>query len=363
MKKYLLLDHDGVLVDTEEWYFRAGQRALAEIGFALDRDRYLQDMTRGLTSWAQVREAGVDEATVGRLRAVRNAYYQEYLWTEDIEIPGVVEALTELSRHVRMAVVTTAKREDFEIIHEHRDILGFMDFVLVREDYQHAKPHPEPYLTALRRFGASPEEALVVEDSARGLRSAVAAGIDCVVVDNAFTRGQDFSQATHRVRRLAELTSVILGGMNLRRAMTADAPAITQIAQEAYAPYVGRMGGQRPAPMDLDYAALVRDTETWVAESDGDIVGFLVLIAEDAQLVLDGVAVRPSHQGRGTGRALLTLAEDRARAGGYDRISLYTNEAMVENQALYERIGYVETGRATAHGFARVFYEKALAAP
>jgi hypothetical protein len=33
---------------------------------------------------------------------------------------------------------------------------------------------------------------------------------------------------------------------------------------------------------------------------------------------------------------------------------------MFENQALYERIGYVETHRAEHHGFARVFYEKAL---
>lgn len=363
MKKYLLLDHDGVLVDTEEWYFRAGERALAEIGFDLDPDRYLRDMTRGLTTWAQVREAGVDEPTIDRLREVGNAYYQEYLRTEAIEIPGVVDALAELSRHVRMAVVTTARRDDFEIIHEHRDILRFMDFVLVREDYEHAKPHPEPYLTALRRFGASSEEALVVEDSARGLRSAVAAGIDCVVVDNDFTRGQDFTRATHRVRRLGEVTDLVSGGADLRRATASDAAAVTQIAQEAYAPYVDRMGGQRPAPMDLDYDALIRDAETWVAESDGEVVGFLVLVAEDSEMVLDGVAVRPSHHGHGAGRALLMLAEDRARAAGYDRITLYTNEAMVENQVLYEHIGYVETGRSTAHGFDRVFYEKELATP
>jgi HAD superfamily hydrolase (TIGR01509 family) len=51
--------------------------------------------------------------------------------------------------------------------------------VLVREDYQHAKPHHEPYLTGLKRFGATKEETSVVEDSSRGLSSAVAAGIDC----------------------------------------------------------------------------------------------------------------------------------------------------------------------------------------
>ena len=148
--------------------------------------------------------------------------------------------------------------------------------------------------------------------------------------------------------------------LNLRRAAAADVPLIRRVAEEAYAPYVGRMGGQRPAPMDLDYAAVVGSTEAWVAEADGDVVGFLILIGEGDSMLLDGVAVRPSHQGFGAGRALLTLAEEQARAGGYDRIRLYTNEAMLENQGLYERIGYVETHRADAHGFARVFYEKPL---
>ena len=148
--------------------------------------------------------------------------------------------------------------------------------------------------------------------------------------------------------------------LSLRRATAADAASITEIAQAAYAPYPERMGGRRPAPMDLDYAAVVADTETWVVESGDEVVGFLVLVAQEGSMLLDGVAVRPSGQGLGAGRALLTLAEERAIASGFDRIRLYTNAVMVESQALYERIGYVETHRAEDHGFARVFYEKAL---
>ena len=122
MKKYILFDHDGVLVDTELWYFRAGERALADIGLTLDKDQYLRDMNQGLATWAQARAAGVDERTIGRRREVRDLYYQEYLRTEAIEIDGVVETLDELSRHVRMAIVTTAKRVDFDLIHEKRRI-------------------------------------------------------------------------------------------------------------------------------------------------------------------------------------------------------------------------------------------------
>jgi len=210
VKRYVLFDHDGVLVDTEAWYYRAGERALADVGFALDKEQYLRDMNQGLATWAQARAAGMDEATIDRQREVRDEYYQEYLRTEDIEIEGVVAALAELSQYVRMAIVTTAKRADFELIHERRQITKFMEFVLAREDYALAKPHPEPYLTGLQRLGAAKEATLVVEDSARGLQSAVAAGIDCAIVHNDFTAGQDFSQARHRIDRLIELKDIIL---------------------------------------------------------------------------------------------------------------------------------------------------------
>ena len=209
MKKYILFDHDGVLVDTEFWYFKAAERALADIGIGLDKQQYLRDMTLGLGSWGQAKAAGIDEQVLGERRAARDAYYQEYLRTEAIEIEGVVEALAELSKYARMAIVTTSKRVDFELIHEKRHIRQFMDFVLVRDDYEFAKPHPEPYLTGLRCFGASKEEALVVEASARGLSSAVAAGIDCAIVHNDFTKAQDFSQASYRIETLGELLDIV----------------------------------------------------------------------------------------------------------------------------------------------------------
>jgi HAD superfamily hydrolase (TIGR01509 family) len=211
VKKYILFDHDGVLVDTEFWCYKASERALADVGLTLDKDQYLRDMNQGLGTWTQARAAGIDEQTIGRLRAARDDYYQGYLRTETIEIAGVIEALAELSRHARMAIVTTARRADFELIHEKRPIRQFMDFILVREDYEHAKPHPEPYLTGLKRFGAAKEETLVVEDSLRGLKSAVAAGIDCAIVHNDFTHAADFSEASYRIEALTELRDIVAG--------------------------------------------------------------------------------------------------------------------------------------------------------
>ena len=64
MKQYILFDHDGVLVDTEFWYFKAGEHALADIGLTLDQDQYVRDMDRGLGTWDQARAAGIEVTVV-----------------------------------------------------------------------------------------------------------------------------------------------------------------------------------------------------------------------------------------------------------------------------------------------------------
>jgi HAD superfamily hydrolase (TIGR01509 family) len=209
MKSYILWDHDGVLVDTEPWYFEATRKAIEPLGVTLDRSGYLSNMAAGRSAWEQARALGVPEDRILTHRQARDAAYQEYLRTRNIEIDGVTDVLETLAVRYAMAIVTTAKRTDFDLIHRERRIVRHMRFVLASGDYARAKPAPDPYLAALERFGAAPEEAVVVEDSERGLRAAVAAGIDCVVVDNAFVRGQDFSAATYRIGSLGELPALL----------------------------------------------------------------------------------------------------------------------------------------------------------
>jgi ribosomal protein S18 acetylase RimI-like enzyme len=75
---------------------------------------------------------------------------------------------------------------------------------------------------------------------------------------------------------------------------------------------------------------------------------------------LENVAVDPAAQGAGLGLALITHVEALARASGAQAVELYTNAKMIENRALYPRLGYAETGRAIEDGFDRVFYRKPL---
>lgn len=107
-----------------------------------------------------------------------------------------------------MAVITTSKRVDFELIHRKRSLLAQMAFVLCREDYDKAKPHAEPYETGLRRFGVGPESAIVIEDSKRGLAAAEAAGIRTIKVHNEFVAHQQ-AHSDYAIQSLQELPEVL----------------------------------------------------------------------------------------------------------------------------------------------------------
>jgi len=209
MKKFILFDHDGVLVETELWYFRANKKAMKDLGVTLELDVYLELMKYGGNWWEIAMKQGISLEAVNRARQRRSDYYQHYLRSENIFIEGVEEVLGDLSQDYRMGIVTTSRRVDFELIHYEKNLTRFMEFVLCEEDYPRAKPHPDPYLKGLELFNAHPHEAIVVEDSQRGLVSAIQAGIECVIVKNDFTASHDFSTATYRIDTLRDLRGLL----------------------------------------------------------------------------------------------------------------------------------------------------------
>jgi HAD superfamily hydrolase (TIGR01509 family) len=199
-----------VLVDSERWYFEATRRSLSALGVGLDQGTYLRIMALGGSCWDLAGRAGIADETIVQARAERDALYRRLLVSEDITVPDVVGTLELLRRTHRMAMVTTAYRQDVELIHRDRSILPFFEFVVAYEDYARAKPDPEPYVQALTRFGVTDlSEAIAIEDSSRGLAAAVAAGIDCVVVRNEFTAAQDFSKAWRIVDSVRELPDLL----------------------------------------------------------------------------------------------------------------------------------------------------------
>jgi ribosomal protein S18 acetylase RimI-like enzyme len=145
----------------------------------------------------------------------------------------------------------------------------------------------------------------------------------------------------------------------IRLAMPQEADTIRDIVHAAYRDYIPRIG-KPPGPMLDDYVRRVAEGQAWVLEDAGRIVGILVLEQTDESFLLDNVAVVPHAQGGGYGRMLIAFAEAEGRRRGYREIRLYTHALMTENQALYKRLGFAETGRITEKGFDRVYMTKRL---
>ncbi len=146
----------------------------------------------------------------------------------------------------------------------------------------------------------------------------------------------------------------------LRPAGASDAPAVARLVDAAYRHYVDRIG-MLPGPMTENYAEVIQNHRVTVADSDGVVVGVLVLAVTEEGFLVDNVAVHPSRRGTGLGRALLELAEAEARRAGFDSVYLYTHEKMTENLSLYSRIGYVEYDRHRLGDFSLVYLRKDLA--
>lgn len=204
--RQIFWDNDGILVDTEHLYFQSTREVLAGVGVELSEDLYrelLLHQARG--AWFLAAERGCSEEQLAALQQERNRRYAELIVQTDVRIAGAEETVAALHGRLAMGVVTSSRGEHFELIHREGRITRYMDFVLWKGMYARSKPDPAPYLEALQRSDASPEECLVIEDSRRGLEAAAAAGLRCWVIPTDLSRNQDFTQAERILGSIAEV--------------------------------------------------------------------------------------------------------------------------------------------------------------
>lgn len=209
----ILWDNDGVLVDTEKYYYQATRDTLAEVSVELTEALFQElFLVRSQGAWHLALEKGVPPSDVERLRDRRNALYVRLLEENHLLIEGVEETLRQLKRHFKMGIVTSSHKVPFDAIHRKTGILPYFDLVLVREDYGRSKPDPEPYVKATTLLGLEPSSVLAVEDSRRGLISAKQAGLTCWAIPNGLTAGDEFLDADRVLTHIGEVASLLLPG-------------------------------------------------------------------------------------------------------------------------------------------------------
>jgi len=84
-------------------------------------------------------------------------------------------------RGIKTVVVTSSNVPKMQSVYRQRpEFRELFDEILTSEDFERSKPDPDCYLKAAQRFGATPEECVVFEDSFNGLKSGRAAGMTVI---------------------------------------------------------------------------------------------------------------------------------------------------------------------------------------
>jgi HAD superfamily hydrolase (TIGR01509 family) len=176
---------DGTLVDTEPYWIAAEAPLVERFGGTWTHEQSLQLVGLGLDDAARVlQSAGVRMGVQEIVDLLTDAVLSQ-LRRDGVPFRPGARALLKSLREagVPTALVTMSMRRMAD------EIVGLIDFpafdlVIGGDDVARPKPFPDPYLQACETLGVEPREAVAIEDSPNGLRSALAAGVPSIGVPN-----------------------------------------------------------------------------------------------------------------------------------------------------------------------------------
>jgi HAD superfamily hydrolase (TIGR01509 family) len=188
MARFVVLDVDGTLMDTNYLHTEAWARAFEEVGHRIPRARLHKQIGKG--SSLLNREFVEDEETEERINELHSEIYAE-LQEYGHPLPGAKELISSLrERGYEVWFVTSAKDEELEHHMQELEAEGRISGVVNSSAVENPKPAPDIFELALQKAGASPDETVAVGDAVWDFEAAAAAGIRTVAVltGGAFSR-------------------------------------------------------------------------------------------------------------------------------------------------------------------------------
>ena len=211
-------DLDGTLVDSAADIAASLNRLLAEQQLPeLDDDRIRGMIGHGVPMLIRRGLAAHDvtpaEQDLGRLAERFMVIYSEVATESTRLFPGVRDVLRTLDdAGIRQAICTNKPEAITRQVLDGLDIAGHFDVVIGGDTLPRNKPDPLPLRTTLKRLGVSPEQSLMVGDSAIDVAMAHAAGVDVAFVTFGYGPAPREPQvADFVVDDVAELPALIAG--------------------------------------------------------------------------------------------------------------------------------------------------------
>jgi HAD superfamily hydrolase (TIGR01509 family) len=221
----VVLDLDGVLVDSEERWDAARRALVAERGGRWNEGATEAMLGMSAPEWsAYVRdELGVDlpaeEIDADVVRRLLEGY------RDDLPLlPGAVEAVRALAQRWPLGLASSSNAPVIATVLERAGLDGAIRAWVSSEEVARGKPAPDVFLEVARRLGVDPTRCVAVEDSSNGIRSAAAAGMAVVAVPmRAFPPARDaLALAAITGDGIAAVTSEVVEAAYARHGAGAD---------------------------------------------------------------------------------------------------------------------------------------------
>lgn len=184
-KKAIIFDVDGLLVDTERYYTKTWQQALAKYGHQISDEEvkkfsgYNWRIIHGRLS------ERYDEQLADQVVAERERLLKEHIEAGDIEAKPYAKEILMWAKEkgYRLVIASSGKKARAKKIVELLGLMPFFEYCVFGDDVKRNKPYPDPYLKALQYLDlSSKNQAIAVEDSLVGALAATRAGLDVVVI-------------------------------------------------------------------------------------------------------------------------------------------------------------------------------------
>lgn len=213
--KAIIFDMDGVITNTMPYHFDAWLETFASVGIKVDcYEVYCREGQDGLTT---VREIFKKYGRKFNLQQARGLLARkEDLFKRIVErrfIKGSRPFLRRIKkRGFLLGLVTgTSRHEAKKILPQ--ELFKLFAVTVTGDEIKNSKPHPEPYLKALRMLRVAPEEAVVIENAPFGICAAKRAGLFCIALQTSLPKGylkdadaifKSFAELKNRVQFLSE---------------------------------------------------------------------------------------------------------------------------------------------------------------
>jgi HAD superfamily hydrolase (TIGR01509 family) len=181
----VVLDMDGLLIDTEPLYKESWQRAARESGYDLTDEIYSRFVGRSnVESEAELAWVLGPKFPIEVFRARWPELWQQRALEAGLPAkPGVLELLEFLDeRHLPAAVATSSDLAFTKFSLEAARLIDRFAQLVTGDEVEMGKPAPDIYLEAARRLNVDAKECVAFEDSEAGTLAASAAGMRVVLV-------------------------------------------------------------------------------------------------------------------------------------------------------------------------------------